>query len=140
MVISGWMYGLSKGLQIKKNRDMLLDICGRLSSLQNRIRMGGGELSYILPLCFKDCQDVKFTNGEFSYGGKYIKQSDLDILKRLFCELGKGDRKQVCEKIEIYREILFKRYNELNEEYVSKSKVWQTFGLCMGLSATLMII
>lgn len=139
IVLSFWGFGFYKAISIKSKRDFLLKVCFCLDELSNKIRMGAGERKEIIEESFSKT-DAEFNGKTLIIDNKLVENEDKKLIDNLFFEIGKSDRNGECERISHYRNLLYKRYETLDFEYKSKSKIWQTVCLCSGLSVAILMI
>lgn len=140
IMLSAWGLGALKAYELKVKKDCLLSFCIKLDELADKIRMGAGEIIPLIKEVFKDSAFINIESFKVTAKEKYFAIYDKQKIDELFEGIGKGDRLSEYERIQIYKEMLFKSHNELNEEYKAKSKVWQTVGISAGITVALIIV
>lgn len=139
IVFSTTMFGVSKAARLKGNKDKLLNFILSLDTLKDKIRTGAGELKPLLENVFNNSGIVNI-NGEEITVLPDLDNSEKALIEDFFRGLGKSDRIGECERIEEYRKLLYKSYENRLKEYAQKSKIWQTCGLCAGLFVAIFLI
>ncbi|MBQ9355219.1 MAG: stage III sporulation protein AB [Clostridia bacterium] len=139
MICSCWGYGVYKSLDLKNKRDNMANLILGLDTFQNNIRI---SLEETLPLFKKSFDEYNLFDTQEKIVPKEnaFFEKDRDIITDFLSGIGNSDKQGECERIKAYKEILNKRYAEISEEYKNKSKVWQTLGLCFGITVALILI
>ena len=139
VISSGWILGLVKSVELKKKSDKLFKISENLNRLSEKIEMGCGEINEVIFSVFSN-DEISLKNGNYYYCGNDIKQKYCKTVNELLGFIGTGNRETECKRIEMYSNLILEGYKEEIAEYKSKSKLYQMFGLCTGISLVVFLI
>ncbi len=140
IMLSAWGFSVLKSLELKVKRDAMFSFCVKSDELADKIRMGAGEIIPLIREVFEKSSLINVDSFKVTAKEKYFGINDKQKIDELFEGMGNGDRFSEYERIKMYKEMLIKSYNELNEEYKAKSKVWQTVGISAGITVALIIL
>lgn len=113
--------------------------CG-MHTLCEYIRYGGYELSVALPCCFESCDFITLNGINAVVKSEDLSAGDTDLLQEFFSRLGEGCAQAECDRIEMYESLISDRICEAAATADSKTKLFRSGGLCVGLAVGIFII
>lgn len=131
--------GFCKAWSLTLRHKKLSLVFDGICMLNGYIQSGGCELDTAIKNSFLKCDFLSFDR-EFYCDDKDLKKEEKDLLFEFFGTLGKSAKKAECEKIENLKiklqQILLTAQNDVKQ----KSKIYQSFGICVGLAIGILLI
>lgn len=146
IILSSTVSGFHFSNRLYKRKEILQLFISNLKDAQTRIRYESRNLCDI----FSD----KFSGFMFNNEQRFITQwsellklydktltkSDINLLMTFAENLGKTDVDGEITHIQMYVELLHSRINDAQNSINSKSKLYRTFGVCVGLLISIMLL
>lgn len=125
--------GFFKGLSIKTRYKKLLLFCSGIEMLYEYIEQGGYELNKAIKNAFLKCSFICLKDGSFFCVDNDLNNEDKTLINDFLSSLGCSTKKTECDRIKTFAINIKKRLKEAENEAAQKSKIYQTFGVCIGL-------
>lgn len=106
----------------------------------NLLRLGANSREKILSSAFMEIEGFKFFNGAVTFCDKYAKENLSSCINTFLSEFGSGDFDTERQRIESVCYTLQAELKAQKEEYEKSHKIWQTLGVCAGLSIGIILI
>lgn len=139
-VLSCICFGFFKSFSIKSRAKKLSLISNGMIMLNEYIEQSNLELDIALKKAFSKCNFLDFSNDEIIISDKDLTFEDKKFLKDFFADLGKYTKKSECDRIKLYYTDIQKIADIAFSESFQKCKLWQTFGICIGLTLGVLLI
>lgn len=138
LVCSVW--GVLKGLSVKMRYKKLLLFCGGLDTLYECINGGETELDKAIKKSFVKCGFINFKSGGFICCDNDLTLEDTTLINDFFAALGHSAKKAECDRIKAFTANVKGRLKEAETETAQKCKIYQTFGVCVGLLLGILLV
>ncbi|MBQ8739932.1 MAG: stage III sporulation protein AB [Clostridia bacterium] len=132
--------GLLKSLSIKNRSKKLSAFCDGLNTLYEYIEQGGCELDIAIKISFSKCVFLQHKNGRFLCLDNDLKGEDKAMIDGFFDGLGSSAKKAECDRINSFKLKMKTHLKEAENDVSQKSKIYQTFGICIGLAIGILLI
>lgn len=119
---------------------LLQQVISGLICLKEQIRLCGGELKTLLPLCLQNVNVLHISGDSVTVVKSAIDYEDVKILKELFNSLGSGDTEAEINRIERAVIMLQRQNSDAIKERDQKGKLWQNGGICVGTAICILLI
>ncbi len=150
LALAGLGGGLTFARRLAVRRDFLSRLIGFLSSLTTALRYRGDDIYTSVNSCGELFFVEESVSNSFEtawkecvsdFPKKYrLSKRDYSLLEKLGSGLGTTDIEGQLEHIEYFRALFERQLGEAREDVARKSKLYQTLGLFIGVSAALMIL
>lgn len=105
------------------------------------INQGGCELDCALKNAFLKCDFLQFEKGRYSCNNDSdLTDDDKALINDFLKEVGKSVKSVECDRINAFRIRVKSRFDEAQKNCAQKCKVYQTFGVCIGLIIGILLI
>ncbi len=140
IVVSCSAGGFLKSLSIKNRSKKLSDFCDGLDTLYQYIEQGGTELFLSIENSFSKCSFLCFKNQRFYCNDTDLKDKDKAAIDDFFTTLGASAKKAECDRISAFKLKIMSHLKEAENNVLQQSKLYQTFGICIGLVIGILLI
>lgn len=154
IVGASYLTGFQLSRSLHKRKDFLKSFGMFLTSLATNLRYNSEDIFTLVSSCarveemdiilpeknkqaFEDAWHNKIKEIPKDYA---LTKSDKELLICFGFELGKTDTDGQLKHIELYKSVFEKQLLQAEEDVKSKSKLYQTMGLFIGITISLMII
>ena len=131
VVAASFTAGYMKSYELRQRRRRLADLCRGLTSLKERIRMGGGEIERLVTESFKN--GLIKADGGFSVDGRWLDEKDVALIYEYLTDIGMTDSESEYNRTELYIKLLSKNRDEAEEKCVELCRVYNAAGLLGGI-------
>ena len=138
-VITCVMAGFLKSAAVKSRCKKLEDFCDGIDMLYRYIEQGGCEVNSAIKNSFYKCDFLTFKSGLDFCQDLDLRQEKEEI-NSFFMGLGTHTKKVECERICKYGIKFKKYYCDAQKEMTQKCKIYQCFGVCVGLAIGILLI
>lgn len=132
--------GFLKGLSVKMRCKKLSLFCGGLDTLYEYIEQGEFGLNDAIKRAFVKCGFITFYGGEYVCRDSDLNREDKVLITEFFASLGHSVKKVECDRIKSFSSNIKKLLKEAESETVQKSKIYQTLGVCVGLTLGILLV
>ncbi len=132
--------GFLKSISIKNRSKKLLVFCEGLDALYEYIEQGGYERDIAIKNSFSKCAFLQRKNGSFLCIDNDLKQEEKTLIDVFFTELGTSSKKIECDRIKSFKLKIKIYLKEAESDVLQKGKIYQTFGICIGLVIGILLI
>ncbi len=140
IVVSCSAAGFLKSNSIKNRSKKLSDFCDSLDTLYQYIEQGGTELFLSIENSFSKCSFLCFENQRFYCKDSDLKDKDKAAIDDFFTTLGASAKKAECDRINAFKLKITSHLKEAENNVLQQSKLYQTFGICIGLAIGILLI
>ncbi len=140
IITSCSMAGFLKSRCVYNRVKKLHQLCDGTELLFEYIEQGKYELEKAIKKAFFKCGFIKFQKQNAICIDKELTNEDSRVINEFLKSLGYSSKKAECNRIKAFGLLLEKRLNEAEAERVQKSKIYQTFGVCIGLAIGILLI
>lgn len=140
IVISCSLAGFLKSRSVIARGKKLSLLCDGILLLFEYIDQGNYELGDALKTAFSRCDFLSFEKSDYICCDSDLSVDDKLIISDFFRSLGCSAKKADCDRIKSFSTLMQKRQKEAQDEAKQKSKVYQTLGVCIGLSIGILLI
>ena len=140
VVISCSVAGFLKSLSIKNRGKKLSIFCDGLNTLYEYINQGGTELFSAIQNSFSKCNFLCCENHKICCEDGDLSHEDKAIINSFFASLGHSAKKAECDRISTCKITMQKRLKDAENDTFQKCKIYQTFGVCIGLAVGILLI
>lgn len=106
----------------------------------NLLRLGADSREKILSSAFGETQGFRFSADAVTFSDKCAKEALISSINTFLREFGSGDFETERQRIESVCYMLETELKAQKEEYEKSHKIWQTLGVCAGLSIGIILI
>lgn len=124
--------GFLKSRTLTLRAEALRDVAQSLYDLSQRIRLCSGELSELLPLCFKSIK-INITESGFSATQGDLTSQDTDILNEFLRDVGMSDSSGEYNRAISYAALFESRYNRAKLDSDNLCKLYKSLGVLCGI-------
>jgi hypothetical protein len=104
------------------------------------IEQEGCELDEAVKKSFKNCDFLSFKNGVEISCDADLNNEDKAETENFFALLGTGTKKTECDRIANFKLKIKSLHTAAEKEASQKCRIYQTFGICIGLSIGILLI
>lgn len=140
IVIVSVATGFLKSLSIKNRSKKLSRFCDGLNTFYEYIEQGGCELDIAIKNSFSECAFLQHKNGRFFCFDNDLTADDKTMIDGFFEGLGLSAKKAECDRINSFKLKMKMHLKEAENDVSQKSKIYQTFGICIGLVVGILLI
>lgn len=140
IIIVGSAAGFLKSLSIKNRSKKLSLFCDGLNTLYEYVEQGGCELDAAIKNSFLKCAFLQQKNGRFLCFDNDLTADDKALIDNFFDTLGLSAKKAECGKINGFKLKMKMQLKDAENDVSQKSKIYQTFGICIGLTIGILLI
>lgn len=134
------LIGFLKGQSIKSRYKKICTFCGGLDDFYEYIEQGDCDLKKAIKNAFDRCDFLYHSNqSTFCYDND-LNGEDKAIIDSFFLSLGHSAKKAECDRIKLCKIKMQKRQAEAEGEMNQKCKIYNTFGVCIGLGLAVLLI
>lgn len=132
--------GILKGLSIKNRSHKLSAFCDGLDTLYEYIEQGGTELLSAMKISFSKCSFLCFENNKFCCKDVDLSREDKTEINEFLMRLGMSSKKAECDRINCFKLKIKTHLKDAQKDVSQKSKIYQTLGICLGLTVGILLI
>ena len=132
--------GFLKSLSIKNRCKKLSLFYDGLGTLYEYIENGGCELDIAIKNSFLKCAFLQHKNRRFLILDNDLTACDKAMIDSFFDTLGLSAKKAECDKINGFKLKIKMQLKYAEKDVSQKSKIYQTFGICIGLVVGILLI
>ena len=132
--------GFFKSYSVKSRSRKLSLFCDGLDLLYEYIEQGNCELQAALKKSFSKCSFLTFQNTNTVCKDGDLNADDKEIINSFFISLGRSVKKAECDRINSCKNVMSKRASAAAADTLQKCKLWQTCGICVGLTIGILLI
>lgn len=140
VMLSSVMFGFLKSKSLVLRSKKLFLILEGTDMLYEHIEQEGCELYQAVEKSFFQCDFLSFGNNSFSFCEDYLKSDEAQEIKAFFASLGSSVKKAECDRIINFKLKIKKFYEMAEKDALQKCKIYQTFGICIGLALGILLI
>lgn len=140
IVIVSAAAGFLKSLSIKNRSKKLSLFCEGLSTLYEYVEQGVCELDIAIKNSFLKCAFLQQKNGRFLILDSDLTACDKAMIDGFFDTIGLSAKKAECDKINSFKLKMEMQLKDAENDVLQKSKIYQTFGICIGLVVGVLLI
>ncbi len=140
IVVSSSLAGFLKSKSLISRSKKISFILKGSNMLHEYIEQEGCELSKAIANSFLDCDFLSFDGKEVIVCDKDLKKNEIDETKAFFSALGSSSKKIECDRINNFKLKMERFYQEAENDVLQKCKIYQTFGICIGLAMGILLI
>lgn len=140
IVFSCSTVGFLKSASIKKRSQKLTCFCEGLDMLYEYVEQGGTELYYAIKKSFSRCEFLHSSGNRFFCEDIDLNREDKALIDNFFKSLGISVKKVECEHIHNCKSGMKIRANQAENDVNQKSKIYQMFGICIGIVIGILLI
>lgn len=129
-----------------KSRCVLLRVkklslfCDGLDQLFEYVQQGNCELKTALKTAFLKCEFLSFQNTNVLCCDNDLNSDDKALINDFFSLLGASPKKAECDRISNFKLKMRTHLKDAESDMSQKSKIYQTFGICIGLALGILLI
>ena len=132
--------GFLKSISIKNRSKKLSMFCDSLNVLYEYIEQGGYELQVAIENSFSKCDFLQHKNGTSLCVDNDLKQEEKALVDDFFKGLGTSSKKAECDRIKGFKLKMETYLKESENDALQKGKMYQTFGVCIGLAIGILLV
>ena len=140
VVLSCSMFGFCKSRSVSARAKKLSLFCGGLDLLFEYVEQGSLELEPAIEKSFAKCSFINKQQSGFVCVDCDLSSEDKDIITDFLSKLGFSAKKAECDRIAALKIVMQKRAQAAYDETAQKCKLWQSFGICIGLMLGILLI
>lgn len=133
-------FGFLKSLSLKKRCKKISAFCEGLNTLYECIEQGGCDCDTAVKNSFSKCEFLHCKDGSFICLDNDLKSDDKAMIDDFFSALGLSVKKAECDRINVFKLKMKSVLKECENDISQKSKIYQTFGICIGLVMGILLI
>lgn len=134
------MWGFLKSFSLNARCKKMSAFCDGLDTLYVHIEQGGCELDAAIKNSFCKCDFITVEKGKALCKDSDLTFDDKAVINDFLSSLGKSAKKAECDRIISFSHSIKKRLNDAECDAVQKSKLFKTFGVCIGLALGVLLI
>lgn len=123
-------FGFYKSFSLKQKQKNLLKICNGISLLGELIRTSKAEKNELLEKALGEEFFLKITNCPSLLK---LEKSTLSLLDEFLSGFGSGDVEAEYNRAKSYSKLFYKEYSHLEEQNLSKCKLYSSLGVLLGI-------
>ena len=132
--------GFLKSRSLVKRSTKLALLSDGVNLLFEYIEQEGCELDEAVQKSFNKCDFLNFKNGVKINCDADLSDEDKIETENFFAQLGTGTKKAECDRIVNFKLKINNLHNDAEKEASQKCRIYQTFGICIGLSIGILLI
>ena len=140
IVLSCSAAGFLKSYSVLARGKKLSLFCEGLDLLLEYIEQSKCELGFALKTAFLKCDFLSFDNTYVKCCDSDLNVEDKALINDFFSSLGSSAKKIECDRIKSLKNIMINRAQQAIKETPQKCKLWQTFGVCTGLTIGILLV
>ena len=140
VVLSCSLAGFFKSRCILLRVKKLSLFCDGTDLLFEYIQQGNCELKTALKTAFIKCEFINFEKTEANCCDNDLIAEDKQLINDFLHSLGYSSKKAECDRIKSFSSLMQKRLKQAENDMAQKSKIYQTFGICIGLAIGILLI
>lgn len=146
IVLCSTLVGFSYSSKLSARKRLLDSFVLELKNVKTIIRYSSKELHTVFENSFinyKFCDDKPFSeqwNDMLKMYSKILNASDMEILINFGKTLGTSDLSGEISNIEMYIALLYSQISQAQQSIETKSGVYKTLGLSLGLAVAIILI
>lgn len=140
VVCSCAFIGFLKSRLLSERYEKLLQIYDGVNMLYECVEKGGCELSTAVKSSFCNAKFLSFENEVLFCADSGFMDRDRELINSFFSTLGSSVKKVECDKINNFKLKLEMHIQEAKNAFLQKGKIYQTFGICIGLALAVLLI
>ena len=140
IVASCSLAGFLKSRRVHNRAKKLRALCDGTALLFEYIEQGKYELERAVKKAFLKCEFINFEKQNSICADRELTDEDNRLITDFLKSLGFSSKKADCDRIKAFGLCLEKRLNEAYTEMTQKSKIYQAFGVCIGLAVGILLI
>ena len=140
IVASSALIGFLKGNTLAERYKKLSAIYDGVNTLYEYVERGGCELEKAVKNSFLSVKFLQFKDNVFSCDDKSLTKEDNELLNSFISTLGLSVKKTECDKINNFKIKLKTHINDAKTNYAQKGKIYQSFGICIGLVLAVLLV
>ena len=140
IVASCSMAGFLKSRRVHNRAKKLRALCDGTALLFEYVEQGKYELKKAIKKAFFKCEFINFEKQNAICADRELNDEDNKLITDFLKSLGFSSKKAECDRIKAFGLILEKRLDEAHTEMTQKSKIYQAFGVCIGLAIGILLI
>lgn len=139
IVTTSTLIGFLKSRSLIERRKKLSLLLDGTNALYNYIDQGEFELEIAVNQAFGKCGFLSAYNGQIVCDDIDLKKDKL-LIDEFFMRLGYSTKKIECDSINHFTLKLNSRLKEASNDATQKCRVYQTLGVCAGLTIGILLI
>lgn len=139
IVISSSFIGFSKSYALSARYKKLSLFYDGINTLYEYIEQGGCELNIVIKNSFSKCAFLSRESDKLLCFDADLKK-DKALIEEFFVCLGTCTKRVECDRINAFRQKIKTHLKEAQNDILQKSKIYQTFGICIGLTVAILLI
>ncbi len=139
IVVSSSFIGFLKSNSLTNRYKKLSLFYDGINILYDYIEQGGYELDIAIKNSFSKCVFLKRESDKLLCFDADLKK-DKKIIEEFFVCLGTCTKRVECDRINAFRQKIKTHLKEAQNDILQKSKIYQTFGICIGLTVAILLI
>ena len=139
IIASSTFIGFLKSHSLAARCKKLMLILDDTNTLYEYIEQGGVTLDSAIRYSFSNCDFLSYENGKILCFDNDLKGDAAEIEDFFMC-LGTSVKKTECDRINSFKQKMNTRLKEAENNVVQKSKIYQTLGICIGLTIAILLI
>lgn len=140
IVISCSMAGFLKSRCVLARVKKMSLFCDGLELLFEYIEQGNCELKTAFKTAFSKCGFLTFEKNNAVCRDNDLTVEDKILINEFFCSLGTSAKKAECDRINNFKIKMKTHLKDIETNMAQKSKIYQTFGICIGLTLGILLI
>lgn len=132
--------GFLKSFSVRSRGKKLSVFCDGLDLLYEHIEQGNCELDKALKSAFSKCDFLNFKATASACKDQDLTAEDRETINSFFLSLGASPKKAECDRIKHCRIVMKQRRDTALADAQRSCKLWQTFGICIGLTLGILLI
>lgn len=134
------LFGFSKSHTLRMRELKLRKFYNGLDKLYEYISGGYENLEKALRFSFDDCDFIKVNASKSFCRCQELTSDDINFINNFLCSLGRSCKKAECERIRLCENTILKRIQQAENECDQKCRLWQSLGICIGLTVSILFI
>ena len=140
LVSSCSFFGFSKSFSVRARAKKLSLFCDGLALLYEYIEQGNFELEAAIKNAFSSCDFIAFKSLKPYCKDRDLSTEDKEIINSFFKSIGHSAKKAECDRVAHCRAVIKKRADAAISDTERICKLYQTFGICIGLVLGILLI
>ena len=132
--------GFLKSNMLAERYKKLSAIYDGTNNLYEYVQNSGCELFEAVKNSYSGINFLHIKNGAFMCDYNALTKEDTKLIDAFFISLGASAKKIECDKINNFRLKLNTHIKQAKTNYEQKGKIYQTFGICIGLTIAVLLI
>ena len=134
------LFGFFKSFMLTMRCRKLFGFCEGLDTLGGCIKNGSCELKNALKKSFGKCDFIKIDKTKAFCSDCDLSAQDIQIINDFLSALGRGTREYEYNRILCFKSDIQKIARQLENEQKASCRLWQTGGICIGLTLGILLI